>query len=237
MQAITQGLRYHRPIMGALFYRSCRAAGRFIQWQTMHRVILDADKADREGGFILACSHLSHLEPFIVSGAIERHVRWMARIEFYQRRWQAAALNRGGAFPVDRFGRSFPAVRTAVRLARAGECVGIFPEGGVTQGRDSVLRGAPFKQGACTIAVATRLPIVPVVVLGTDRLNSIRPWLPFRHARIWMAFGNDVLPPPRSSSRRADRAETALRLREEYIRTYHRLLLHAKGEITDDQVP
>lgn len=223
--------------MGALFYRSCRTAGRFIQWQTMRQVTLDADKAVREGGFILACTHLSHLEPFIVSGAIARHVRWMARIEFYKSRWQAAALNRGGAFPVDRFGCSFPAIRTAVRLARSGECVGMFPEGGVTRGRDSVLRGGPIKQGVCTISVETRLPIVPVVVLGTDRLNRIGPWLPFRRAQVWIAFGNDVLPPPRSPSRRADRAEAAFRLREEFVRTYQSLLSQSGVGITDDQVP
>ncbi|MDP1661640.1 MAG: lysophospholipid acyltransferase family protein [Phycisphaerales bacterium] len=223
--------------MGAHFYRTCRSVGRFIQWQTMRQVVLNAETADRAGGFVLACSHLSHLEPFIVSGAIERHVRWMARIEFYQRRWQSFALNHGGAFPIDRFGRSLPAVRTAVRLALAGECVGIFPEGGVTRGCESVLRGAPIKQGVCTIAVQTRLPVIPVVVLGTDRLNSVKPWLPLRRTRLWIAFGNDVLPPPRSDSRRADRAEMALRLRKEYVHTYQHLLSASRGEITDAMVP
>lgn len=203
----------------------------------MRQVIVNAEAADRSGGFILASSHLSHLEPFVVSGAIERHVRWMARIEFYQRRWQAFALDRGGAFPVDRFGRSLPAVRRAIRLALAGECVGIFPEGGVAHGCNSVLRGAPIKQGVCTIAVQARMPVVPVVVLGTDRLNQIEPWLPFRRARLWIAFGNDVLPPPRSSSRRADRGEMALRLRDEFVRTYQHLLDVSHGEITDGMVP
>ena len=159
----------------------------------------------------------------------------MARVEFYRRRWAAAILNLGGAFPVDRYGCSIRAVRTAVRLASAGECVGIFPEGGVAQGRQSLMRGAPFKQGVCTIAVETRLPVVPVVVLGTDRLNRIEPWLPFRRGRVYCAFGNDILPPPRSASRRSDRSEMALRLGAEFVRVYQLLLGHTG--ITDDQVP
>jgi len=229
--------RYDRCSMGAMLYRCCRASGRFIKWQTMREVVLHADRANREGGFILACTHLSHLEPFIVSVAVERHVRWMARIEFYQSRWRAAALRQGGAFPVDRFGPSLSSVRTAIRLVRSGEIVGIFPEGGVTRGRNSVLRGAPFKQGVCTIAVETRLPVLPVVVLGTDRLNSIGPWLPFRRGRLWTAFGNDVLPPERSGSRRADRENMAVRLGEEFVRTYQGLLKQSNGGITDEQVP
>jgi 1-acyl-sn-glycerol-3-phosphate acyltransferase len=221
--------------MGALFYKSCRAGGRFITWQTLRQTVLDADRANREGGFILACTHLSHLEPFIVSGVTERHIRWMARIEFYRSRWQAAVLNGGGAFPVDRYGASLPAVRTAVRLIESGECVGIFPEGGVAQGSNAVFRGAECKQGACTISVQTRKPIVPVVVLGTHTLNRVAPWLPFRRGRTWIAFGNDVVPPPRSASRRADRAEMAQSLRAEFARTYHHLL--QQGGLSDDQIP
>ncbi|MBX3359039.1 MAG: 1-acyl-sn-glycerol-3-phosphate acyltransferase [Phycisphaeraceae bacterium] len=221
--------------MGSLFYRSCRLCSRFIAWQTLREVVLDSDRADRKGGFIIACTHLSHLEPILVSATIERHIRWMARIEFYRPWWGAAALNLGGAFPVDRYGCSLPAVRTAVRLAQSGECVGIFPEGGVAKGRQSMLRGAPFKHGVCTVAVASRTPILPVIVLGTDRLNQVSPWLPFRRGRLWYAFGHDVAPPPRSASRRADRAEMASRLGAEFIRLYHDLL--ARTGLTDGDIP
>jgi 1-acyl-sn-glycerol-3-phosphate acyltransferase len=187
-------------------------------------VVLDADRVDRRGGFILACTHLSNLEPFVVSSILTRRVRWMARAEFYRRWWSAAALRCGGAFCVDRFGNAIPAVRKAVALARAGEVVGIFPEGGVAQGVRSVMRGAPFKHGACTAAVATRLPIVPVVVLGTHDLNRVEPWLPFRRGRVWVAFGREVLPPGQRKSRRADRLEMASRLQSEFVRTYNDLL-------------
>lgn len=223
------------PIMGVMFYRACRAAGRFVQWQTIRQVVLNPEPAERADGFILACTHLSHLEPFLVSGIVDRHIRWMARIEFYSQRWSAETLRLGGAFPVDRFGCSIRAVRTAVRLAKLGECVGIFPEGGVAQGPQSILRGAPFKHGVCTIAIEARTPVVPVVVLGSERLNRIGPWLPFRRARLYVAFGNEIHPPPRSGSRRADRAEMAVRLGDEFVRVYHELLSHSG--LTDDQIP
>jgi len=175
------------------------------------------------------------LEPFVVSALVRRPVRWMARVEFYRNWLAAAALNAGGAFPVDRHGNTIPAVRRAVSLANAGEVVGIFPEGGVAQGKNSLTRGGPFKQGACTIAVATRLPILPVVVLGTHELNRVAPWLPFRRAKLWVAFGRDVVPRLRSDSRREDRLELAGRLGAEFVRTYQELLDHTG--LRDSDVP
>ncbi len=221
--------------MNSAFYKVCRAGGRFIGWQTMQRLVLNREHAERDGGFLLACTHLSHLEPMLISTIVQRQVRWMARVEFYQRRWAASALDLGGAFPVDRFGCSIRAVRTAIRLAQAGECVGIFPEGGVAQGQRSIMRGAPFKHGVCTIAVQARVPVVPVVMLGTHNLNRVGPWLPFRRAKICCAFGHDVVPPPRSGSRRDDRLEMAERLGLEFQRLYQHLL--SQSGVTDEQVP
>jgi len=221
--------------MNLTVYKTGRLGCRLIKVQCIREVVLHPERADRAGGFLLACTHLSHLEPFIAGLLVRRVVRWMARIEFYQTRLAAAILHRGGAFPIDRFGYSLPAVRTAIRLARGGEVVGIFPEGGVAKGRLSVLRGGPIKQGICTIAIRAGVPIVPVVVLGTDKLNRIGPWLPFRRGRVWVAFGNDVMPPSIRTSNRADRAEMADRLGVEFRSTYQGLL--GRAGLSDEDVP
>jgi 1-acyl-sn-glycerol-3-phosphate acyltransferase len=227
---------YHRITpMGAMFYRSGRMVCGLIKFQCIREVVIGSERADLDGGFLLACTHLSHLEPMVISCAVRRQVRWMAREEFYRPRWAAAVLNWGGAFPVDRFGYSLPAVRRAIGLAKSGNVVGVFPEGGVTQGPHSVMRGAPFKQGVCTVAIEARVPIIPVVVLGTEKLNRVGPWLPFRRGRVWMAFGESVSAPPRGRSRRMDRAEMSARLSDEFVRTYRGLL--ATTGLRDDQVP
>ncbi len=220
--------------MNTVFYNACKLGCQFVKLQCVREFALCRERAEREGGFILACTHLSHLEPIVVSCVVRRHVRWMARIEFYRARWSAAVLKWGGAFAVDRYGHSLPAVRTAIRLARQGEVVGIFPEGEVCKGARSVLRGAEIKRGVCAVAIHAGVPVVPVVVLGTDQLNRVAPWLPFKRARVWIAFGNDVVPDP-TLHRRAARFEMAERLREEYVRTFQGLL-GATG-LRDDQVP
>lgn len=216
--------------MSPTFYRAGRLVCNFIKFQCIREVVLHKERADRSGGFLLACTHISHLEPIVVASVVRRHIRWMARIEFYQKWWGAAMLRKGGAFPVDRYGFTLPAVRRAIDLVRAGEVVGVFPEGGVAKGSASLLRGGAMKQGVCAVSLRTQVPIIPVVVLGTEHLNRVGPWIPPRRARLHIAFGKEVSPPPRrdgAGGNRRDRAALSALLGEEFGVTFRELLEHA----------
>ena len=217
------------------FYRLCWLACRFAKFQCIREVVVGAQRINNHGPVLLACTHISHLEPFVVGTLLRRNIRWMSRVEFYRNRLAAAVLNLGGAFPVDRFGNAIPAVREAIALLNDGQVVGIFPEGGVATGEQSVLRGAKIKQGVCTVAVRTRVPVIPVVILGTDKLNRVGPWVPFRRGRVLVAFGQQVAPPPASGCRGDDRREMAARLEAEFVRTYQDLL--QTSGLLDSDVP
>ena len=97
-----------------------------------------------------------------------------------------------------------------------------------------MFRGGPMKRGACVIAIRAGVPIVPCVVLGTEHLNRVPPWLPFKRARVWVAYGEPIHPPPASLHRRAARFEMAEKLQVEVKRTYEELL--AKSGLRDEQV-
>lgn len=221
--------------MNVAFYKTGRLACRAIRVQCIRQTVLYPERADREGGYILACTHLSHLEPFVAGLMVRRTVHWMARIEFYRRWWAAVALRWGGAIQVDRYGFSLPAVRRAINLAREGRVIGIFPEGGVAQGAASVMRGGPIKKGVCAIAIRARVPVVPVVMLGTDRLNRVGPWLPLRRGRVWAGFGEVVEPPPATRPGREARDEMATRLTGAFRSLYGEVL--AAGGLSDRDVP
>jgi 1-acyl-sn-glycerol-3-phosphate acyltransferase len=227
------------PPMSPAFYQAGRLLCNFIKFQCIRETVLHKERVDRAGSLLLACTHISHLEPIVVASVVRRHIRWMARVEFYQKWWGAAMLEKGGAFPVDRFGFTLPAVRKAIHLVRAGEVVGVFPEGGVAKGDQSLLRGGPMKQGVCAISLRTGVPIVPVVVLGTERLNQVGPWIPPRRARLHIAFGRDVVPPDSRErgpgTNHHNRAELTQRLREEFQLTFRELLEHSG--LTQRDVP
>ena len=134
-----------------------------------------------------------------------RPVDWLTRIEFYRQPWMTWFLLRFGAIPVRRQGVSASGVRTAIVRLQAGRVVAIAPEGGVAVGPQSVCRGGPIKHGASLIAARSGKPIIPCVILGSHALNRVGPWLPFRRARLWIAFGDPIHPPTAGPNRKADR--------------------------------
>jgi len=97
-------------------------------------------------------------------------------------------------FPVDRNRADRESIRTAIERLKQGRVVGLFPEGGIRDGQRSLLEGAPLRPGASTLAHIAHVPILPCVILGSDRLYSTRRWLPGLRGRtpIWIAFGNPI---------------------------------------------
>jgi len=191
--------------MGERMYRFGRLTWRVIRHQCINARALHLDRLDRPGGFLIACTHLSHVEPMLVSALSKRKIDWMARQEFFKYRWAGWFLRQLDIFSVNRQGPAFDAIRTAVQRVRNGAIVGVFPEGGVAQGSASVLRGGPIKYGVCLISLRTGMPILPVVIVGTDKLTRVAPWLPWRRAHVWVAVGEPIFPQANPRNRREAR--------------------------------
>lgn len=177
------------------------------------------ERVSGKGGVIIAVSHVSHLDPIVVSAVLRRRISWVSRAEFYEQWFMSRILYLGGAFRVDRQGHALPTMREGLRRLARGEAVGIFPEGELMQGNHSVLRGAKIKQGVCFLAARSGSPVFPVVVLGTDQLARISPWLPAKRGRLWISVGRPVTA-EKCISTRHGRAELEKRLVAEYVRIY-----------------
>jgi 1-acyl-sn-glycerol-3-phosphate acyltransferase len=124
------------------------------------------------GGFVLASNHLSNFDPWPLGMPLwpRHHLRFMAKSELYW--WPLTlVLNAAGAFPVRRGQADHEAIETAVRLAREGYPVAMFPEG--TRRRKGLRKKweARPRSGAARIALEAGVPLVPVAVRGTDRLS------------------------------------------------------------------
>jgi 1-acyl-sn-glycerol-3-phosphate acyltransferase len=154
--------------------------------------VLGCENANRAGGFLLAANHISHFDPFIISSVMGRKIDWMAMAEFFRFPLLGFLLHAVDAFPADRDRAKRKTIRTAIERLKDGRAVGLFPEGGIRDGVHSLLQGAPLRPGASTLAHIARAPILPCVILGSDRLYSIKQWLPLRRTPIWIAFGNPI---------------------------------------------
>lgn len=202
--------RFVRRILGAVFS------------QTLRISVLGLEHARRPGGYLVACSHVSHLDPFCLSVVLPREIGWMARIEFYRQRWAAWLLSAVHAFPVNRRGVPVRAIKTALVRLAGGEVVGVFPEGEIKGRSESVLFGGLIKRGVCLLAQRSGCPVLPCVVLGTDKLNTVDPWLPRRRGRLWIACG-EVIEPVQNADRKAARAEMAARIERALAALYGQL--------------
>jgi 1-acyl-sn-glycerol-3-phosphate acyltransferase len=124
----------------------------------------------REGGVLLAFNHISYVD-FIYGGFAahpsRRLVRFMAKRELFDHRWVGPLMRSLHHIEVDR-GEGVASFHTAVDLLRQGEAVGIFPE--ATISRSMELK--EFKTGAVRIAAEAGVPLVPVILWGTQRMMT-----------------------------------------------------------------
>ena len=143
-----------------------------------------------DGGAILAGNHLAVADSFLVPLLLPRRVTYLAKREYFTQPGLVGRIKRlfftgVGQVPVDRSSASAAqaALDTAVRLLREGKLLGIYPEG--TRSPDGRLYKG--KTGVARMALEADVPVIPVAMIGTDRLNPIgsRMWRPHRvHIRI-----------------------------------------------------
>jgi 1-acyl-sn-glycerol-3-phosphate acyltransferase len=135
------------------------------------------DNVPVSGGCVLACNHVSSFDPWPLGLPLwpKRQLRFMAKSELYW--WPLTLiLNAAGAFPVRRGQRDVAAIETAVRLARDGHPVAMFPEGTRrTKGLVKRFEARP-RTGAARIALEAGVPLVPAGIKGTDGLRRLAPW-------------------------------------------------------------
>src|SRR5437870_1525190 len=196
--------------------------------------VLGRENANRAGGFLLAANHISHFDPFLISLAVRRKIDWMTMAEFFRARVLGFLLRAIDAFPAERDRADLKTIRTAIERLRSGRVVGLFPEGGIRDGMRSLLEGAPLRPGASTLAQIAGVPILPCVILGSDRLYSKRQWLPLRRTRIWIAFGNPISNFPdlqKSQAREQIESELAAAFKNLYAE------LREKFRLTVDDLP
>lgn len=126
-----------------------------------------------EGSLIIIGNHYNIWDVIPAAMATDRAIHFMAKSQLAEikfGKWEIgrAALDWLQCIVVKRDGSDVQAVKTALRYLKNGEVVNIFPEGTRNHSYDEFL---PFKSGAAALAIKTRTPIVPVVVV--ERLKFL----------------------------------------------------------------
>jgi len=145
-------------------------------------------------GFILASNHISHFDPPLITLFFPRRIDWIAMSDLFRGRILRRLFSDLNVIPIERNGPDRAALRIAVGRLKEGRVVGIFPEGGIRDGAASIVNSAEMKQGVSLLFALSDAPVIPCVILGSDRLYNPRSWLPWRRPGIWIGYGKPILP-------------------------------------------
>ncbi len=167
----------------------------------------------REGGYIVAANHASHLDPPIVGQFLTRQVSFFARKTLWKPGLAAWWLDAVGTIPVDRDGgTSLDAIKRVLAALAGGKVVIVFPEG--TRSATGELQ--PPKAGVGLLACKARVPVVPARVFGSfeafGRSGRVRLGSP-----VSVTFGKPLDPDDfdRPEDGKERYAKTAARIMEE----------------------
>lgn len=157
--------------------------------------LVGAHRIPAHGAVILASNHLSLAETVMMPALVRRTVHFLAKAEFFRggsplNAAFARLLRAINVMPVDRSGgrASSSALDAGLEVLRAGNVLGIYPEG--TRSPDGRLyRG---KTGMARLALATGAPIVPIAMVGSWEAQRGRRIFPRRTPRIEILIGEPL---------------------------------------------
>ena len=185
-----------------------RGAFEIVYRLLSRRELLGAENLPAAGGCLLVINHMSLVDaPLIFTLVKHPHMAAFVATKYRRSLFFRWLLNRAGVIWV----RRGEADRTALQALRAGMMLGVAPEG--TRSRNGSLQ--PAKAGIAFLATNAKVPIVPAVVINTDRAFAElrrRQW-----PRLTLKIGPPFTLPPltpgqRSAQLRTHTEEIMLRL-------------------------
>ncbi len=150
--------------MGAIYETNYRLA-RFVARTLFGFRVVHPERILESGGVIFASNHESFLDPPLAGISCERQIFYLARRTLLNIPVLGRLLPHLNVIPVDQVRADMSALKTVIRLVKAGEATVIFPEG--TRSVDGCLRAA--QPGLGMVIAKTRAPVVPMRIFGAHR--------------------------------------------------------------------
>jgi len=130
--------------------------------------VVGIENIPKEGGLIIAANHVSYLDPIVLAITMKRKISFIAKKEAFNNIFGNVLLTNLNAFPVDRGKIDIHSLKKSLEVLQGQKVLGIFPEG--TRSKNGELQ--ELKLGIIKIAMKTRVPILPVGIMGTHKIYS-----------------------------------------------------------------
>lgn len=146
----------------------------------------------RRGAAVITPNHLSFLDPFFVALAINRHVTFIGKAEYWDTWTTRWFFELAGGIPVRREDSALAqgSLRAGIEVLGRGDLLGIFPEG--TRSPDGRLYKG--KTGAARMALEVGCPVIPAGLVGTEEVLPKDATVP-KVTRVQLRFGRPMTVP------------------------------------------
>lgn len=139
---------------------------RVIEFLAIHPVLqyrkVGLKKKYDDRNYIFVGNHYASLDVVYPSVASSNPIHFMAKSSLWKNKLGKWFVTKSQCIPVERDGSDAKALIAAMRYLKAGENIGIFPEGTRNKTGEIFL---PFKPGSAVLSIKTKTPIVPFVQL------------------------------------------------------------------------
>ena len=141
-----------------------------------------------DGPVIFMSNHQSNFDILSLLAAMPRRFYWIAKKELFEIPLFGHSMRRGGYIPLDRSDgrKALQSLDEAAATIHQGKSVVLFPEG--TRATDGNL--LPFKRGGFILARKADVPVVPITINGSARIN------PANQIRLFSGDISITLHPP-----------------------------------------
>lgn len=143
----------------------------------------------KSGPVIIVANHGSYFDPPFLSVSMRRPVAFMAKDELFNVPILKQTIALYGAYPVKRGAGDRGAIRSAIAMLKEGWLLGVFLDG--TRTADARIQNP--KLGAALISAKTQVPILPVSIWGTHKIQRKGSALP-RPVPITIRVGELINP-------------------------------------------
>lgn len=195
-----------------------------------------------DGPAIVVANHISFFDSVLLMFALPRRVSVLGKAEYADNRLTNWLYCGAGMIPIRRQNPAdlVQAFSQVEEVLERGEVVGIFPEG--TRSRDGLLHRG--HSGAAHLGLKTGAPLVPVGIVGTDKLLPTGSGIVRPFQRVTIRVGSPINPADLGFTKSTNRARRQItdRVMEEvqrlcgqdYVASYAQLPVEDDGPARRD---
>jgi 1-acyl-sn-glycerol-3-phosphate acyltransferase len=126
------------------------------------------DHLKGEGPYIFMSNHQGYYDVFALLGHLPFQFKWLVKKELFSVPFLGWTMAAAGYINIDREGtrKTVEALNEAAKKIREGMSIVIFPEG--SRSPNGSIQ--PFKKGGFTLAIKSKVPIVPIAITGSRKI-------------------------------------------------------------------